>query len=355
MTGYEEILSRMKERYTEISGYQVPELSDIDVRMKVLAGELFNAEVNLEFIKRQMFPSTATSEYLDLHAQDRGLSRKQAVKATGEVRFSISEPIDENISIPKGTVVSTDEAGEQYRYLTDEAAVLTAGNTLVSVSCVAEKSGSEYNVSAYKIYTLVTNVVGIESVTNPAAFIGGADRESDEQLRKRILNSYATISNGTNRAYYKRLAESVDGVKSASVLSKVRGVGTVDVYICGDKTEATTALVKRVQAVMNEQRELNVDVKVYAANIVEANLGVNIVLKQGYSADAVKENVRRSVSEYIDMLEVGEHIYESHLGKAVLSAEGVYNYSWLSTYPSYVEVDNDSIAVLGNLHVGVVG
>lgn len=353
MTSYEEILSRMKERYTEISGYQVPELSDIDIRMKVLAGEIFNNEMNLEFIKRQMFPSTATSQYLDLHAQDRGLFRKPEVKATGEVRFSISNPIEENIIIPKGTVVSTDEWDEQYRYLTDESAVLSAGNTLVNVSCTAEKGGAEYNVKADKIYTMVTNVVGIESVTNPEAFSGGADRESDEQLRKRILNSYTTISNSTNRAYYKRLALSIDGVESASVIPKVRGVGTVDIYISGDKTKATTSLVNRVQTLMDEQRELNVDVKVYAADILEVNLGVNIALKPGYSGDVVKENVRNSVEEYISMLEVGEDIYESHLGNAILSAEGVYNYSFKSTYPSYVYVAEDSVAVFSSIVIGV--
>ena len=352
MTGYEEILSRMKEKYTEISGYQVPELSDIDIRMKVLAGELFNSEVNLEFIKRQMFPSTATSEYLDLHAQDRGLSRKQEVKATGTIRFYINEPIEEHINIPMGTVVST-EGDEQYRYFTDEAAVLTAGSTFVNVRCTAEKGGSRYNVKVGNITAMVTNVVGIEGVTNPNAFSGGADSESDEELRKRILNSYITISNGTNKAYYKKLAESVDGVKSASVVPKVRGAGTVDVYICGDRTMASEELVESVQALMDEQRELNVDVKVYAAYIVSASFGVNIVPKQGYSRGEIRKNVRESVSEYIGMLEVGENVYESHLGKAILSAEGVYNYRWMSVYPRNVSVDHDSIAVLGNIVVEV--
>ena len=352
MTGYEEILSRMKKKYTEISGYQVPELSDIDIRMKVLAGELFNSEVNLEFIKRQMFPSTATSQYLDLHAQDRGLSRKQAVKATGTVRFYINEPIEEHINIPMGTVVST-EGDTQYRYLTDEAAVLTAGSTVVNVRCTAEKGGSKYNVKSGNITAMVTNVVGIEGVTNPTSFSGGVDLESDEGLRKRILNSFVSISNGTNKAYYKQLAESVDGVSSASVIPKVRGVGTVNVYICCEKTEASPELVNQVQSIMDRQRELNVDVKVYAAKIVQANFGVRVVLKQGYSESDVRKNVRKSVSEYMDMLEVGEDIYESHLGKAVLSAEGVYNYSWLSIYPRYVEVDDDSIAVFGNMVVEV--
>ena len=69
MDSYESILSGMKEKYTELSGKEIPEGSDIDIRMKVLAGEIFNNEVNLDYIKRQMFASTATGEYLDLHGK----------------------------------------------------------------------------------------------------------------------------------------------------------------------------------------------------------------------------------------------------------------------------------------------
>ena len=72
MDSYENILSGMKEKYTELSGNEIPEGSDIDIRMKVLAGEIFENEVSLDFIKRQMFASTATGEYLDKHAEDRG-------------------------------------------------------------------------------------------------------------------------------------------------------------------------------------------------------------------------------------------------------------------------------------------
>ena len=65
MDSYEDIYNRMKIRYKQLSSYDVPELSDIDIRMRVLAGEIYNDEVNLEFVKRQIFCSTATGDYLD--------------------------------------------------------------------------------------------------------------------------------------------------------------------------------------------------------------------------------------------------------------------------------------------------
>ena len=93
MDSYNDILNRMKEEYFRLSNNKVQDLSDIDIRMRVLAGEIYKDEVNLEFIKNQMFAKTAVGEYLDLHASDRGLTRKESVKATGKVKFYITLPI----------------------------------------------------------------------------------------------------------------------------------------------------------------------------------------------------------------------------------------------------------------------
>ena len=70
---------------------------------------------------------------------------------------------------------------------------------------------------------MVTPVQGITGVTNPAAFAGGEDEEGDEELRRRLLESYRSISNGTNRAYYLKEALAFEGVASAAVLTGRRG------------------------------------------------------------------------------------------------------------------------------------
>ena len=57
--------------------------------------------------------------------------------------------------------------------------------------------------------------------------------ETDDELRKRIRDTYINTSNGTNAAYYEQLALTVDGVAKASAVGKARGVGTVNVYVTG--------------------------------------------------------------------------------------------------------------------------
>ena len=66
METYEEILERMKQTFAQQAGYEVEKSSDLEIRMQVLAGELYSSFANIEWLKRQVFPQTATGEYLSL-------------------------------------------------------------------------------------------------------------------------------------------------------------------------------------------------------------------------------------------------------------------------------------------------
>ena len=87
MITYDEIYNRMKSEFSAKSKYDFDEASDAAIRMRVLAGEIFNAMTNIEWLKNQMFVATASGEYLDYFASQRGLERKQAQKAQGEITF----------------------------------------------------------------------------------------------------------------------------------------------------------------------------------------------------------------------------------------------------------------------------
>ncbi len=350
MDSYEDIYNRMKIRYKQLSSYDVPELSDIDIRMRVLAGEIYNDEVNLEFVKRQIFCSTATGDYLDYHAADRGLTRNGAVKSRGNVRFFVNEPLEVAILIPAQTVVST-SGDSPVRFVTDSDAVLSAGSQYTTVSCTAQNGGINGNVAAYTVDTLITNVVGIDGVENLYSFSGGTNTESDEVLRKRVLDTYKWPSNGTNKAYYKKLALSVEGVCSANVVPRARGTGTVDVYISGENTVTPISLVNEVEALIQSQRELNVDVDVSAAEILRATIGVFVDLKDGYGLDEVTQNINNNVAEYMSKLEVGEGLPQYPLSAAILSAEGVENFLFDYTYQNAFPADPEVLIVYNEVLV----
>ena len=108
---YESILSRMQGRFQELAGFQADDASDIGIRLKVLAGEIFSAYTNLDWLQRQVFPQTAQGSQLDYHAQQRGIQRKSAVCSQGMLEFSREAALLYDVTIPEGTVCATSQEG----------------------------------------------------------------------------------------------------------------------------------------------------------------------------------------------------------------------------------------------------
>lgn len=339
----------MLDTYEEQSGFRPENESDIMLRLRVLAGELYQEKAHAEYILRQMFPSTATGEYLDAHASQRGIVRKGATYAVGRVIFSAGTQEHEDILIPAGTEVCT--TGDMRRFVTESDAVLPSGNRDQSVDVTAVQPGSAYNVKIGSIGIIVTPVMGIVSVSNNTKFSGGSDVESDASLRERIIDSYRNLSNGANAAYYRSLALSVDGVYSASAVGCVRGAGTVNVYACGKASTLPAAKLQEIQALLDEKRELNVDVRVYSPTVVSVNLYIRLDVQDGYDFTTVAENVRTAVTEYINSLGIGHDVLLSNVGEVIYHLEGVAGYKFLESYGSDREVTDQHYAAAGTILV----
>lgn len=332
MYSYDEILSKMVQKYEELSGFSLSNESDIMLRLKVLSSELFNSYSALEFVKRQMFVPTAEAAFLDKHALERGLSRKSGVKARGEVTFSLSSVITSDIVINKGTVVST-QGPDVKTFETTQAVVLKAGRLSVKVPVLATKEGADHNVTKGAVCVMVTPPLYINQVTNELAFTSGADSEKDEQLRQRIIESYKDISNGTNEVYYKRLAQSVDGVYSASVKSGVRGIGTINIYIGGKgEKQITKEHINAVQKLVDENRELNVDALVVYANERKVFITMTLEVIEGYDFEKVSNEIKEKIIDYVDSLSVAQPFYLCDVGEIIYHTEGVKNYNFLQPY-----------------------
>lgn len=354
MNNYEKILESMKNRYKELTGNAVKDMSDTDVRMKVLAGEIYKEQVNLEFIKNQMFVQTATGEYLDYHAMERGLERKSGLKATGEVNFRIAEAMETDLIIPQGTVVSTDDENP-VRFYTDRKMVIEAGRTYVTVSCTAEKEGKAGNVSANAVKVLITTVPGVSEVVNNNAFTGGSDDENDSHLRQRVIDTFRDVSTGTNAAYYKKLALSVPGITGVGILKQGLGIGSVGVYINSNGKRATAQQILQVQRVLDEARELNVEIRVVSATETPASFHIYISVEDGYEFEEVAERVKQAIRDYIDLLEISESVYSTHIGKVVLDVAGVKNYGFGTFYDNQYIVSTGGFIRLENVLIEELG
>ena len=134
MITIQEIYEALKADFFEASGTGLTAGGDMSLRLMAVAAEIFSLEAQCEFVKRQAFPQTAEGEYLDRHAQVRAISRRQAAKAGGELRFSLNDAAAEAVAIPAGTACVNGGGGI---YVTIEDAAIPAGELGCSVAAVA--------------------------------------------------------------------------------------------------------------------------------------------------------------------------------------------------------------------------
>ncbi len=352
---YDSLLSRMRMRYETESGVNPDDASDIGIRLKILAGELYAALTSLRWLYRQAFPQSASGEELNLHAAQRGLEREVEVKARGELTFRRSSPLSYDVTVPKGTVcaVSAGLSGEEMReYETVADGVLKAGELEISIAAEAAIGGKRGNASAGYINTLVTPPVGIETVTNKAAFTGGRDSESDDSLRDRLLRSYSTLSNGTNAEFYRRAALDVDGVTSASVVPRENGAGTVGVYVWSEG-QPTQELIEAVSGKLNSIREINVDVDVKTAETRAINVSVYIRPASGSTFEQAKAKAEEAIRNHFSLKKIGDSTLRNKIGALLINLEAVDNYTLAANMSDFYGEPN-KVHTLGELNIMVM-
>ena len=336
---YDEILSEMRTRYRELSGFDADAASDIGIRLKVLSAEAASVYEQINELKTQIFPQTSSGKYLDMHAETRGITRKPAVYSQGMLTFLREMPAMSDILIPEGIICGT-KPEPQVLFETLEPAVLAEGETSVRISAIAQTAGEIGNVAAGTVCMMISPAAGITSVINEDAFTGGVEEETDSALKNRLLLAFQNISNGTNSAFYYDLAMSHEGVSSVNVLPRQRGRGTVDVVVaCADPVQQSR-IVDEISRDFAEKKEINVDVLVLDAIVNELPVTVQIAPKSGHNYELVAEHVRSVIQDYVNGLGVGEPFLAATLGGRLMAVDGVYNHRITSPANDFITLKN---------------
>ena len=338
----------MKDKFTELAGYSPDDASDVGIRMKVLAGEVYSLGCAVDWLKEQTYAQSAVGGQLEMRAAERGVTRKPASAPTGTLTFGRkTTALWYAVPIPAGTVCATSGTGAA-RYVTTQEAELAVAAMSVDVPAKAEASGTAGNTDAGTVTAMVTAPAAIEYVTNGAAFSGGGDAEDDDALRARLMDCGGEPATGTNAAWYRQLATSFDGVASASVVPRANGAGTVAVYLGGKGAAAADSAVQQVQAAIGAQREICADVTVQAAKTVPVDVSCKIKVKAGQNALAVRMQAHARVKLYFLGLGVGEPVVLSAL-TAMIFETGLVDDCTFTTEGKTVAANE--LAVTGTVNV----
>lgn len=347
MRNIEEIYQALLASFSERAGFAPEEGCDLAVRLWAAAAQIQALELQADWVLDQSFPQTAQGIYLDRHGMMRGIFRTPATRAAGTLRFSVEMAPVADMTIPEGTVCMT--AGE-VRFQTVETAVLRAGELSVDVPAEAMEGGSGGNAAAGTVCILTACPTAVTACTNPTAFSGGSDAEMDETFRGRILESYRRLPNGANAAWYEQTAMNYPGTAAARAVGRARGIGTVDVYVAAENGLPPAELLEGLQAVLQEKREIAVDVQVKAPAVKTVNVQVEIALKNGTEYETVKRAVEKCITNFFTGQLLGKPVLLAELGSRIYALEGVENYHLLAPAAD-LPADDTVLPVLGTLTV----
>lgn len=317
-----EIYEQMRETFAQEAGFVPSDNCDAMVRLYALSAQVQSLLAQADWVLDQSFPQTAQGEYLDYHAQTRGITRSPATKASGALRFSASSAAFSNCAIEAGTVAMT--AGG-VKFETTERAVIGVGESSVTVCAQAVEAGANGNVAAGQVRFLSVLPAGITGCTNPEAFVGGSDMESDKSLRERIMESYKRLPNGANAAFYEREAMGFPTVTAARAVGRARGIGTVDVYVATHSGAPSAELLSEIAEALERKREIAVDVEVLAPTEMVVDISAELSVKSGYDFNEVCERVESALGAYFTGERLGEDVLCAKLGALIYGIEGVEN------------------------------
>lgn len=190
----------------------------------------------LDWIAAQSNPFTASGEYLEAWAALKDVYRTPATRAAGPaVQFTGTN----GSVVPAGTPLVR---GDGFAYATTADGTVALGVVSVPVQAVADPAGllgAQGNAPVGAILVIGTAVAGVNSNgTVTTAITGGADLETDDALRARMLFAYQNPPHGGSRPDYVEWATAVAGVTRAWCVPNIAGPGSVTVYFMMDDAES---------------------------------------------------------------------------------------------------------------------
>lgn len=317
---------------------------------------------DMDYAIQMIFPQFASGEILDYHGEARGLSRKDAIAASGKLTVTG----EAGATIAVGDLFATESVNNQesvsYRsvgyYIIPES-----GTIEIDVECT--EAGAVGNAIPNTIILVETANERIESVTNATEIKGGVDEESDDEYRERIVESDKNkdASYAGTPADYKRWANEVSGVGSVTVIPAQDTSGTVTLIITdgnGDPANTTlcNAVYKHIMSPSDEDQRLapiNAVLVVQPPSSVAISITANVELSVS-NIETVTAAFREELRKYLhSSIDDGEIRY-TKISNILGDTTGVYDYTNLLINGSTgnIELTSEQLPTVGTITLTAV-
>jgi uncharacterized phage protein gp47/JayE len=304
----------------------------------------------IDWLALQLLPDTAETEWLDRHGDiwlvnaDGTTGRKLATLAVGTAEFT-------------GQIATVVPVGTQLTYATNigyetiEEGTIGPEGVPIIIAVRALDPGAAGNRIRGDVLSIGSDVPNIDSTVTVIAIDGGADQETDEQLRMRVLQRIRQPPQGGATHDYIRWALAVPGCTRAFCSALEMGMGTVTVRVLFDDLRAdndgwpTEVDLLATTKYIDSQRPVAVkDFWVLAPvkHYIDVHIG-NLVPDNSETRASIEKSVLNMLFE---RALPGQTIYAVWKAQAVMDVANVVSFDLL-------DWDDDTMPSVG--HMAVLG
>ena len=338
--------------------------------------ELAEAYVKMDIMEEQTFLTTATGINLDKRAFDYGLSRTPATNALRIAEFKkYKMDSDGNfVHDDKGNKILIDmDITEGARFTLPEDSSITfeyIGKTDGYNILKCEQTGTKGNEHVGTILPLIPikNLIEakITSTYKPAE-----DEETDEELRRRVIDSINYSSFGGNIEDYIEKVNAIDGVGNTKVFPAWQYNGSVLLSIVDPIfNPITDEFAKNLKEQIDPDEDTGQGVGIapighYVTITTPAkkyvNISMSVELMNTATLETIKEDIERKISEYFETVRksfgqnVNLTIYRARIIEKVLELKEVLNVKDVALNGNFTDVTFIDEGLIGYQYLPYMG
>jgi predicted phage baseplate assembly protein len=210
-----------------------------------------------------------------------------------------------------------------------------AGAEIVATSWRHGGGAAGNNVGPGAVKTMVSQIPGIEKVTNLRAATGGADEETLDEFIRQAPRHLRSSGRAVTDRDFEHLAESVNGVKKARALGgrhpdfpDVDVAGAITVLIVPDSDARpplpSAELIRSVCGVFENVRLITTEVYVAAPTFLEVRVEARLFADPQAAFDQVATDARKRLDEFLSPLarRFGENVSPAAIYAQLFGAPG---------------------------------
>ena len=348
----EEIVAEMvqsyEDKYEEITGEELTlyPADERKIRINAVAEMLYQlAQFGADCFKQNFLKYSFGSSLKNLGANI-GYAETGEETATTTLRFTLSEPMEQDVTIPAGTQATE---GTQVYFGTDEDLIIPAGELYGDTAATCTDIGETGNGYAIgQINILVDAVSYVESVENITETSGGHDEYTTDELRENIYNFPSTYSTaGPEDEYIELVKKYSNNIIDVHTITSKESVVQIYVLLQNGSVPDGTKL-QAIKAFLEEQK-LTPDtdkIEVLAPEIV------NYTIEATYYISYYKKEMEQTIKESIEEIAAEfEEYTKSKIGRAInpdmlvafVNTAGASRIAIKS--PAYKKIEENQVAI----------